>query len=258
MRTVFIDIKPVEKRVPSQRKHAASCSSCHMRQLCLPGELDAEDLARIDSMVYARRRLERGEALYHAGAEFSAVHAIRSGSFKTSLFDAERREQVIGFFMCGEFLGLEALGCEKYNTTAVALEDSEVCVLSDGLIERLTRAIPALQRRLHSLLAREILREQKMMMLLGRMRAEQRLATFLLNLSVGSVGRGYSSSDFHLRMTREEMGSYLGLKLETVSRLFRHFHDASLIEVDCKHVRILDLPGLQRLVNDQRATGFTP
>jgi CRP/FNR family transcriptional regulator len=234
MRAVFIDIKPVEERVPSQRRHAASCSSCNMRQLCLPGGLDAEDLARIDNMVYARRRLERGEALYHAGAQFSAVHAIRSGSFRTSLFDAERREQIIGFFMGGE--------------------DSEVCVLSVGLIERLTRAIPALQRRLHSLLAREILREQQMMMLLGHMRAERRLATFLLNLSARSVRRGYSSSDFHLRMTREEMGSYLGLKLETVSRLFRQFHDAALIEVDYKHVRILDVPGLQRLVNDHAAT----
>ena len=254
MRAVFIDIKPVEKRLPSESKHAGCCSSCNVRELCLPGGLDAEDLTRIDNMVYARRRLERGEVLYYAGAESAAMYAIRSGSFKTSLFDAERPEQVVGFFMGGEILGLEGLGREKYNATAVALEDSEVCVLSEGLVERLTRAIPALQRRLHSLLAREILREQKMMMLLGRMRAEQRLATFLINLSVGSVGRGYSSSDFHLRMTREEMGSYLGLKLETVSRLFRHFHEASLIEVDYKHVRILDLPGLQRLVNDRAAT----
>jgi CRP/FNR family transcriptional regulator len=189
--------------------------------------------------------------LYQAGTEFAAMYAIRSGSFKTSLFDAGRREQVIGFFMSGEFLGLEGLGSEKYNATAVALEDSQVCVLSDRLIERLTRAIPALQRRLHSVLAREILREQEMIMLLGRMSGEQRLAAFLLNLSVRSVRLGYSSSDFHLRMTREEMGSYLGLKLETVSRLFSQLHEARLIEVDYKHVRILDVPGLQRLLNDR-------
>jgi CRP/FNR family transcriptional regulator len=253
MQAAVVAIKPVEKRMPSPRKHTVGCSSCNLRELCLPGALDAEDLARIDHVVYARRRVKRGEALYQSGAEFSAIYAIRSGSFKASLFDGEGREQVSGFFMGGELLGLEGLGSGAYQATAIALEDSEVCVLPYALIEELAREIPALQRRLHTVLAREIVRDHGVMMLLGTMRAEQRLATFLLNLSARSKRRGYSSSDFHLRMSREEMGSYLGLKLETVSRLFSQFHDARLIEVDYRHVRILDVQGLERLVHEHGA-----
>ena len=251
MHAAVIAIQPIEKRMPAPRKHTAGCSSCNLRELCLPGALDAEDLARIDNLVYARRRVKRGEALYQSGAEFNAIYAIRSGSFKASLFDGEGREQVSGFFMAGELLGLEALGSGTYNAAAVALEDSEVCVLPYALIEVMAQEVPGLQRRLHAVHSREIVRDQGVMMLLGTMRSEQRLATFLLNLSARSVRRGYSSSDFHLRMTREEMGSYLGLKLETVSRLFSQFHDAGLIAVDHRHVRILDVPGLQRTLNER-------
>jgi len=253
MHAAVIAIRPIEKRMPMPSKHAAGCSKCNLRELCLPGGLDAEDLSRIENVVYARRRVKRGEALYQAGAEFNALYAIHSGSFKTSLFDGEGHEQVSGFFMGGELLGLEGLGAGLYNAAAVALEDSEVCVLPYALIEELAREVPALQRRLHTVLAREIVRDHGVMMLLGTMRSEQRLATFLLNLSARSVRRGYSSSEFHLRMTREEMGSYLGLKLETVSRLFSQFHDAGLIEVDHKHVRILDVRGLERMLNERSA-----
>ena len=243
-----IAIQPLEKRMPAARKHAASCSSCNLRELCLPGALDAEDLARIDNLVYARRRLKRGEALYPAGAEFKAIYAIRSGSFKASLFDGEGREQVSGFFMAGELLGLEGLGSGAYQAGAIALEDSEVCVLPYALIEELARDVPTLQRQLNAILAREIVRDHGVMLLLGSMRAEERLATFLLNLSKRFVRRGYSASDFHLRMTREELGSYLGLKLETVSRLFSQFQAERLIDVEQKHVRILDIPGLERVL----------
>jgi CRP/FNR family transcriptional regulator len=253
MHAAVIAIRPIEKRMPMPSKHAAGCSKCNLRELCLPGGLDAEDLSRIENVVYARRRVKRGEALYQAGAEFNALYAIHSGSFKTSLFDGEGHEQVSGFFMGGELLGLEGLGAGLYNAAAVALEDSEVCVLPYALIEELAREVPALQRRLHAVLAREIVRDHGVMMLLGTMRSEQRLATFLLNLSARSVRRGYSSSEFHLRMTREEMGSYLGLKLETVSRLFSQFHDAGLIEVDHKHVRILEVRGLERMLNERSA-----
>ena len=248
MHAAVIAIRPIEKRMPMPSKHAAGCSKCNLRELCLPGGLDAEDLSRIENVVYARRRVKRGEALYQAGAEFNALYAIHSGSFKTSLFDGEGHEQVSGFFMGGELLGLEGLGAGRYNAAAVALEDSEVCVLPYALIAELALEVPALQRRLHAVLAREIVRDHGVMMLLGTMRSEQRLATFLLNLSARSVRRGYSSSDFHLRMTREEIGSYLGLKLETVSRLFSSFQKDNLIEVQQKHVRILDIAGLERML----------
>ena len=229
-------------------KFEVSCSSCNLRELCLPGGVCAEDLARVENIVYARKRVKRGEALFAAGDEFKTVYAIRSGFFKTSLVDGEGREQVTGFFMNGELLGMDGLGSGRYNGSAVALEDSEVCVMPYALIEKMAREIPELQRHLHSVLAREIVRDHGVMMLLGSMRAEERLAAFLTNLSKRFVRRGYSASDFHLRMTRDEIGSYLGLKLETVSRLFSQFQKDGLIEVEQKHVRILDIAGVEAIL----------
>src|SRR5688500_10006962 len=243
-----IALKAVQPRMPTQAKFEVGCSNCNLRELCLPGALCAEDLARVENIVYARRRLKRGEPLFQAGTEFNAVYAIRSGFFKASVVDKEGREQVTGFHMAGELIGLDGLGSGAYNATATALEDSEVCVLPYALVEQMAREIPALQRHLHSVLAREIVRDHGVMMLLGSMRAEERLATFLLNLSKRFVRRGYSASDFHLRMTREELGSYLGLKLETVSRLFSQFQAERLIDVQQKHVRILDIAGLERVL----------
>lgn len=239
-------IRPVAA-VAAPKKFEVTCSSCNLREMCLPAGLCAEDLARVENVVYARRRLRRGEVLFQAGSEFGAVYAIRSGFFKTSLLDADGREQVTGFFMGGELLGMDGIG-GSHHGSAIALEDSEVCVLPYALIEEMSREIPALQRQLHAVLAREIARDHGVMMLLGSMRAEERLATFLLNLSKRFVRRGYSSTDFHLRMTREELGSFLGLKLETVSRLFSAFQKDDLIEVQQKHVRIRDIEGLERVL----------
>jgi CRP/FNR family transcriptional regulator len=230
------------------RKFEVTCTSCNLRELCLPGGVCIEDLEQVQNIVYARRRIKRGESLFASGDAFTSVYAIRSGFFKTSVVDGEGREQVTGFFMGGELLGMDGIGAGKHNGTAVALEDSEVCVMPYSLIEQMARDYPALQRHLHSVLSREIVRDHGVMMLLGSMRAEERLAAFLSNLSKRFVRRGYSQSDFHLRMTREEIGSYLGLKLETVSRLFSQFQKDGLIAVEQKHVHILDIAGLEKVL----------
>ena len=235
----------------ASQKFEVTCSSCNLRELCLPAGLCPADLERVENVVYARRRVKRGETLFQAGGEFSAVYAIRSGFFKTNLLDNDGREQVTGFFMGGELLGMDGIA-GAYHGTAVALEDSEVCILPYALIEDLSRDVPALQRRLHAVLAREIARDHGVMMLLGSMRAEERLATFLLNLSRRFRRRGYSATEFHLRMTRDEIGSYLGLKLETVSRLFSSFQKDGLIDVQQKHVRIRDSEGLERVLAARR------
>jgi CRP/FNR family transcriptional regulator len=244
--------QPIEKlsvhATPAPRKFEVTCSNCNLRELCLPGGLCVEDLERVENMVYARRRIKRGDTLFNTGDAFSAIYSVRSGFLKTIVIDDNGREQVTGFLMGGELLGMEGIATGHYHATAVALEDSEVCVMPFSLIEEISREIPALQRRLHAVLAREIVRDHGVMMLLGSMRAEERLANFLLNLSMRFTRRGYSQSDFHLRMTREEIGSYLGLKLETVSRLFSRFQQDGLIEVQQKHVRILDIEGLKRVL----------
>ncbi len=233
---------------PSSVAGASGCSTCSLRELCLPVGLDAADLSRVENVVHARRRLRRGDVLFNAGDPFGALYAIRAGFFKASVLDDDGREQVTGFFMGGELLGLEGIGTGRYNGTVTALEDSEVCIMPFAAIEEVALQVKPLQRHLHAVLAREIVRDHGVMMLLGSMRAEERLAVFLLNLSQRFTARGYSPSEFYLRMTREEIGSYLGLKLETVSRAFSRFQDAGLIAVQQKHIRIVDIAGLRKVM----------
>jgi CRP/FNR family transcriptional regulator len=233
---------------PILGKFETTCSNCNLRELCLPSGLCEADLRRVEKVVYAHRRVKRGDAVFNAGTQFNAVYAIHSGFFKTSVIDVEGREQVTGFFMGGELLGMDGVGSGLYNGTAIALEDSQVCVMPFSLIEEMASQIRALQRNLHAVLSREIVRDHGVMMLLGSMCAEERLAAFLLNLSQRFLARGYSPSEFYLRMTREEIGSYLGLKLETVSRTFSKFDELGLVSVQQKHIRIIDVPGLRKCI----------
>jgi CRP/FNR family transcriptional regulator len=226
----------------------AVCSGCSLRELCLPMGLSADELEHLDRLVYTRRRLKRGESLYRSGDAFGSIYAVRSGFFKSGVVLEDGRDQVTGFHMPGEILGLDGIGTERHSCGATALEDSEVCVIPFSRLEEVSREVRTLQHQFHKVMSREIVRDQGVMMLLGTMRAEERLAAFLLNLSQRFVARGYSPAEFHLRMTREEIGSYLGLKLETVSRVFSRFQEAKLVAVQQKHIRILDPEGLRGLL----------
>ncbi len=227
----------------------AACSQCSLQELCLSEGLDKDELHKLDSLVGARRKLKRQHSLYRVGDPFEAIYAVRTGFFKTDVLLEDGREQVTGFQMAGEILGMDGIGSEVHTCNAIALEDSEVCVIAYSQLERLSREVQALQRNFHKVMSRELVRDQGLMMLLGTMRAEERLAAFLLNMSQRFISRGYSAAEFHLRMTREEIGSYLGLKLETVSRAFSRFQDEGLITVQQKHIRILDEQGLRKLLS---------
>lgn len=227
---------------------AVTCAQCGLRETCLSGGVPAEDLERVEAIVYARRRLRRGERLFDMGDKSGNVYAIRSGFFKASLVDGEGCEQVTGFFMGGEHLGLDGLASGRHQVRAIALEDSDVCIMPYALIEAVARDVPSVQRRLQAVMSREIVRGHGLMMLLGSMSAEQRLSAFLVNLSRRHLRRGYSGSRFVLRMTREDIGSYLGLKLETVSRVFSAFQRQGLLDVDKKQVSIVDFEGLEGLL----------
>jgi len=229
-----------------------ACSNCNLHELCLPLGLSHEEVEKLDELVANRRRLKRGEHLYRTGEAFDAIYAVRSGFFKTDVLLEDGREQVTGFQMTGELLGLDGISSEMHSCNAVALEDSEVCTIPFSHLEGLSREIQTLQHHFHKVMSREIVRDHGVMMLLGTMRAEERLAAFLLNLSQRFTARGYSPAEFYLRMTREEIGSYLGLKLETVSRAFSRFQEEGLIAVQQKHVRILNIPGLKQLMNHQQ------
>jgi len=228
-----------------------ACSNCNLRELCMPLGLNTEELQRIDDIVATRRRIARGDSLFRTGEKFSALYAIRTGFFKTCVSSEDGRDQVTGFQMAGEIIGLDGIVSDLHTCDAVALEDAEVCVMPFDRIEEMSREINSLQRHVHKIMSREIVREHGVMLLLGSMRAEERLAAFLLNLVQRLHARGFSQSELVLRMTREEIGSYLGLKLETVSRTFSKFAEEKIIEVKQRHVRILNPDALKLLVNSQ-------
>ena len=217
----------------------------------MPLGLNEDELKRLDDLVATRRKISRGDILYRNGEKFSALYAIRTGFFKTTVAAEDGRDQVTGFQMAGEVIGLDGIVSDHHTCDAVALEDAEVCVMNFDRLEDLSREINALQRHVHKIMSREIVRENGVMLLLGSMRADERLAAFLLNLVQRLHARGFSKSELILRMTREEIGSYLGLKLETVSRTFSKFVDEGIVEVKQRHVRILNPDALKLIVNTQ-------
>jgi len=236
---------PVAISVDGLRAH---CLTCSVRELCLPVGLTPDAMKQVDGLITHRTRLKKHQALYRAGEPFHALYAVRVGSVKATLLAEDGREQVVGFHMPGDIVGLDGVGTDRHEAVAIALENSEVCVLPFGNLQSLALRVPALQQNLHQIMSREILRDQGMMLLIGSMSSEERLAVFLLNLAERHRRRGFSSSEFVLRMTREEIGSYLGLKLETVSRLFSRFQEAALIQVQGRSVKLLDPIALKQLI----------
>ena len=228
-----------------------ACSNCNLRKLCMPMGLSPAELLRVDELVTTRRMVKRGASLFFNGEPFTALFAIRTGFFKTSVATEDGRDQVTGFQMAGEIMGLDGIVNDRHTCDAIALEDAEVCVLPFDRIEEISREINALQSHVHKIMSREIVREHGVMLLLGSMRAEERLAAFLLNLVQRLQTRGFSSSALVLRMTREEIGSYLGMKLETVSRTFSKFSEDNIIEVKQRQIHIKDADALKRIVNPQ-------
>lgn len=228
-----------------------ACSNCNLRELCMPVGFNVDEMKRLDEVVEKRRRVKQGELLFNSGDTFTSLYAIRTGFFKTCVTSEDGREQVTGFQMAGEIIGMDGIVSDRHNCNAVALEDAEVCVMPFATVEDLSRELPALQRHVHKIMSREIVRENSVMMLLGNMRAEERLAAFLLNLLQRLHARGLSQSELVLRMTREEIGSYLGLKLETVSRAFSKFSEDGIIEVKQRYVKILAPDALKKIFNPQ-------
>ncbi|MBC8021532.1 MAG: helix-turn-helix domain-containing protein [Burkholderiales bacterium] len=242
-RTAAASANPARREGGSIGPAKAQCSACNLRELCLPCGLNAADMAAFSDAIYTRKRIGRGETLLRSGQEFESVYAVRAGFFKSSVVLEDGREQVTGFHMAGDIVGMDGIGTESHTTDVAALEDSEVCIIPYARLQE-----AGMQRQLHKAMSRELVRGQGVMMLLGTMRAEERLAAFLLNLSQRFGARGFSPSEFRLRMTRAEIGSHVGLALETVSRLFSRFESDGLITARQKDIRIHDIPGLKALV----------
>jgi CRP/FNR family transcriptional regulator len=214
--------------------------------------------ARLDSLVVTRRKLELNEVLFSSGEPFLMLYGIQTGFFKTSVTTKDGREQVIGFHMPGEILGFDGIADDRYTCDAVALEAAQVCVLPYTRICTLAVQTPALQKQLHKIMSSEIALKGSVMLQLGSMKAEERIVFFLLDLSQRMFTRGFSRSDIVLRMSRGEIGSYLGLKLETVSRILSHLAGQGVLEVKQRHVRICDPVALRSRLNTEVQLQHTP
>ncbi|GAB0148497.1 fumarate/nitrate reduction transcriptional regulator Fnr [Marichromatium gracile] len=210
--------------------------------------LTQEDVERLDDIVKRTRPLHRGDFLFRDGDRFRSLYVVKTGSVKTFAPSPEGGEQVLGFHLPGEIIGLDAIDKDEHACSAKVLETSAICEIPFQRLEELTCSIPSLQHQMYRLLSKEIGHDTDMLLLLGKKNAEERLAAFLLSLSQRLHKRGLSPSDFYLSMSRHEIGNYLGLAVETVSRLFTRFQDDGLMRVDRKHIELLDLPALEALV----------
>lgn len=224
------------------------CANCSFHALCAPVGLNAQEMSDLDVVMKQNRRLKKGEYLFRSGEPFVSLFAIRTGFFKTTIASQDGRDQVTGFFMSGELVGLDGICGDVHSCDAVALEDSELCELPFVDLEEAGSKLPSLQTHFYKLMSQEIVRDQSVMLLLGNMRAEERLAAFLLNLSSRLSVRGFAANDFILRMSREEIGSYLGLKLETVSRTLSKFQHEGWVKVEHKHIQLLQPEVLKKMV----------
>ncbi len=225
-----------------------ACKDCSLFQLCLPVGIGEADLVLLERIIKRRRTLKRGEYLFRPGDPFLFVYAVKSGSIKTYAPIRDGADQITGFHLPGEMLGLDAINTEVHQCGAVALETSSLCELPLNRLEELGSVVTSVQRQLLRILSKQILHDQTLQVLLCKKSAEERLAAFLLSLSNRYKRRGFSASEYHMSMSRQDIASYLGLAEETISRLFTRFQEQGLIKVVRKHVRLLDLPRLAEMV----------
>ncbi|MCK7593349.1 helix-turn-helix domain-containing protein [Pseudomarimonas salicorniae] len=228
-----------------------SCGRCSLQQLCLAGGgMSQADVEQLDRLVKRRRPLKRGEALYRAGSMLEALFVAREGAFKTTSLTEQGDEQVIGFHLPGELIGLDGLGAGSHRCTSTALESAEVCEVPLADLEQVAAQIPALQHQLLRVMGQSVGRDQEHMQMLGRRHATERVALFLHSLSERLHALSRPHLEFHLAMSREEIASYLGLVIETVSRTFSRMQEEGVIEVKGRRIRVRDAARLARLVHE--------
>ena len=225
-----------------------SCQNCSLVDLCLPHGMSQTELERLDEIVVRHKPLQPGQHLYRPGDRSHALFAVRSGALKNYCITGDGEEQVLGFTLPGELSGMDGLGGEHYSSASIVLETSSICELPFGRLQGLCNELPGLHRQLMNVVGREITYDQHMLMLLGKRTAEERLASFLLSLSTRYHARGLSATEFNLPMSRQDIGNYLGLAIETVSRLFAHFQERHVLEVSRRQVHIRDLDAIRAMV----------
>ncbi len=225
---------------PCNANNHIHCQNCSISELCLPFSLNEQELDTLDNIIDRKRPIRKNEKIFSDGEELNSLFAIRSGTFKTFTIDANGEEQITGFHLSGDLLGFDAISNAEHQSFAQALETAMVCEIPYDTMDQLSDTMPALKKQVLRLMSNEIRNDQDMLSLLNRKNAEQRLATFIATLSARYKERGLSSKEFRLTMTRGDIGNYIGLTVETISRLLNRFHKEGLIEVNGKLITILD------------------
>ncbi len=223
-----------------QHPHQTHCQDCSLAPLCLPLSLNLEDMDALDQIVKRGRPLKKGEFLFRQGDAFDSVFAVRAGALKTFTLSDGGEEQITGFHLPSELVGLSGVDNDSHPVSAQALETTSVCEIPFERLDELAVQLPVLRRQLMRIMSREIRDDQQMMLLLSKKSADERIATFLVNLSARFRARGFSANQFRLAMSRSELGNYLGLAVETVSRVFTRFQQQGLIDAEGKEIHILD------------------
>lgn len=228
-----------------------NCNNCSIRKLCLPVMLAEAEVDHLDSIIQKSSAIQKGQYIFHSGQKFEHIYAVRAGSFINTSLSSDGIEQITGFFLPGEIIGLDSIHSGNHPSSARALETSSVCAIPFEKLEGLSTQIPALQKQLFKIMSLEIHEEHDLMMLLGNKSADERLAAFLINLSHRFKQRGLSSVKFRLTMTRSQIGGYLGLAVETVSRLLTRFSNQNLLNVSDKEIEITDFSKLASLAGTE-------
>jgi len=226
------------------------CNTCSLSSLCLPVSLNMTEMDRLNDIIEKSRPLKKGEHLFHQGEAFSSVYAVRAGTIKSYTLTNEGEEQITGFYFPGELVGMSGVDDVSYPVSAKVLETTTVCEIPFERLDDLAGQMPELRRQMMRTMSKELRDDQQMMLLLSKKNAEQRVATFLIKLSTRFRARGYSASQFRLSMSRNEIGNYLGLAVETVSRIFTRFQAMSLIRVDGKEIELLNLANIYDLAGE--------
>ncbi len=225
------------------------CQNCSFSHLCLPVSLNKTEIESLDDIIERNKPIQKGQVLTSIGQPFQTLYAVRSGSLKSSVCSSDGEEQIIGFHLPGDIIGFDGLNKEFYQSQTVALETTMVCEIPFNMLEEISGTLPKLRRHMMRILSNEISQDHELMMLLNKRNAEQRLAYFLANLSERFGERGFSSKQFRLSMTRGDIGNYLGLTIETISRLFSRFQQENIIQVEGKFITISDEAELHNRLN---------
>ncbi len=230
------------------REIRTSCCNCSLSELCLPHGMSDEDMNALDQIVKRQQPYQPGQHVFRAGDQSRALFAVRSGCLKTYCTTEDGNEQVLGFTLPGELVGLDGMGDDVYASNSIVLETASICELPYDRLEEMCHSLSGLNHQLMRLASKEITSDQEMQLLLGKRTAEEKLAAFFLSLSTRYKPRGLSATNFNLPMSRQDIGNYLGLALETVSRLFAHFQEEGLLKVNRREITITDLPRLKGMV----------